>query len=546
MAGSDSRRNSALVAGGILLSRLSGLARERALAHYFGGSAALDAFRAALRIPNVLQNLLGEGVLSATMIPVYSRLLADGEEEEAGRVAGAIAALLALVAGGLVLLGVVFAAPIAAVITPGFTGETRELTVTLIRILTPGIGFLVLSAWCLGVLNSHRRFFLSYVAPVLWNVAQIAVLVTVALTVTTDEADLAIALAWGTFAGSVLQFLVQLPTVRSLARGLRLRPDTSRPGVREAVRAFGPVVLGRGVVQVSAWLDTLLGSLLAAGAVGLLGFAQTLYILPVSLFGMSVAAAELPELSSTDLVAERETLLERLSGGARRIAFFVVPTVAMYVVVGDLVVGALFQSGDFGVVETRVVWAVLGAYSLGLVATTQSRLLQNAYYAIGDAATPARTAAIRVVLSATVALLTMFSLDRLGMAQTGLRFLGDIPAFSPLPADIRSQGGVLRLGAVGLGLGSAVGSWFEYTWLRRRLTSRIGRVPLGGGALARIASATGVAVLVALLLGPLADPLHPLAAAPIVLGPAGLAYLLTARRLGLDEASDLRRLVRRG
>ena len=173
----SSRRSSANVAAGIALSRIAGLARERVIAHYLGVGFAVDAFRAASRIPNLLQNLLGEGVLSASFIPVYSRLVAERDEEEAGRVAGAIAGLLAAVAGALVLAGVIFARPLAAVLTPGFSGRRLDLTVDLIRILTPGIGFLVLSAWCLGVLNSHRRFFVPYVAPVLWNVTQIAVLV---------------------------------------------------------------------------------------------------------------------------------------------------------------------------------------------------------------------------------------------------------------------------------------------------------------------------------------------------------------------------------
>ena len=166
-AAAASRRPAAVVAAGILSSRLAGLARERAMSNYLGVGPAVDAFRAAMRIPNVLQNLLGEGVLSASFIPVYASALERGDEEEAGRIAGAVAGLLAALAGTLVVIGVVFARPLTSVLAPGFTGETFELTVTLTRILTPGIGVLVLSAWCLGVLNSHRRFFLSYVAPVL-------------------------------------------------------------------------------------------------------------------------------------------------------------------------------------------------------------------------------------------------------------------------------------------------------------------------------------------------------------------------------------------
>ena len=154
-----------LVAAGILLSRVVGLVRERVFAHYFGTSVAGDAFKAALKIPNVLQALFGEGALSASFIPVYAGLLAREEKDEARRVAGAVFATLALVVSVLVLLFVLITPWIIATIAPGFTGAKRELTITLVRILWPSAGLFVLGAWCLGVLNSHRKFFLSYAWP---------------------------------------------------------------------------------------------------------------------------------------------------------------------------------------------------------------------------------------------------------------------------------------------------------------------------------------------------------------------------------------------
>ncbi len=170
---SSSKQFAFLVATGILLSRIAGLIRDRVFAHYFGNSDAADVFKAALRIPNFLQNLFGEGVLSASFIPVYARLLAGEDKEEARKTAGAVAALLALSTSLLVVIGVIAAPLLIEAIAPGFHGEKRELTVLLVRILFPGAGLLVGSAWCLGVLNSHRKFFLSYTAPVLWNIAMI-------------------------------------------------------------------------------------------------------------------------------------------------------------------------------------------------------------------------------------------------------------------------------------------------------------------------------------------------------------------------------------
>ena len=204
-------RSALLVAIGIFCSRVTGFVRQRVFAHYFGLGPEADAFLAAFKIPNFLQNLFGEGALSASFIPVYAGLLARGEKERATRVAGAVLALLALVVSLLVLAGVLATPILIELIAPGFTGSTRELTIRLVRILFPGAGLLVLSAWCLGILNSHRRFFLSYVSPVIWNVCIIAALLVYGPREQLDR--LAVTAAWGSVIGCALQFLVQVPTV---------------------------------------------------------------------------------------------------------------------------------------------------------------------------------------------------------------------------------------------------------------------------------------------------------------------------------------------
>src|SRR4051812_27588297 len=195
------------------------------MARYLGATTgiAADAFMAAFKIPNLLQNLFGEGALSASFIPVYSKLIALDEREEAGRVAGAVAAILALVTSLLVIVGVLLAPYLIPLIAPGFTGAKRELTITLTRILFPGAGLFVLSAWCLGVLNSHRKFFLSYASAVLWNAAMIVALV--AFGGREERVSLAITLGWASVVGAGLQLLVQLPTVLRLVPRLRFSAD---------------------------------------------------------------------------------------------------------------------------------------------------------------------------------------------------------------------------------------------------------------------------------------------------------------------------------
>ena len=196
MSQTPKHNGSTLVAAGIFLSRIAGIVRTVAMAAVLGSSAAADAFAWAMRIPNVLQNLLGEGSLSASFIPVYARMVEEGDERKASALAGSIVSLLLLATGTIVLIGVLAARPIVWLLSDWQDDPVRyELAIELFRITTVGIGFLVLSAWCLGVLNSHRSFFLSYVAPVIWNLAQIATLVVVGL-LAWSEADIAVAVAW--------------------------------------------------------------------------------------------------------------------------------------------------------------------------------------------------------------------------------------------------------------------------------------------------------------------------------------------------------------
>ncbi len=427
-----------------------------------------------------------------------------------------MAALLALAVSVLVLAGILLAPWLIDVIAPGFDGEKREATTRLVRILFPGAGLLVFSAWCLGVLNSHRRFFLSYVAPVVWNLAIIAALV--GFGGGTGQYQLAAIAAWGSVAGSLLQFGVQLPTVLRLLGGIRPGPLLAEP-VRAVVRNFVPVFVGRGVVQISAYVDTVLASFLPTGAVAAVSYAQVLYTLPVSLFGMSVSAAELPEMSSaTGTDAERAAYLRgRLESGLRQIAFFVVPSVAGFVALGDVVTGALYQSGAFTREMTLYVWAILAAAAVGLLPSTLGRLYSSAFYALHDTRTPLRIAIVRVSLG--IALGYALAL-RLPTA------LGLDP----------------RWGAAGITLASGLAAGVEYLLLRRALSGRIGSVRSDWGLLARLWVGAAAGVTAAWLVRFSLPPLPPIAGAVLILGVFGATYLGGAAALGVSHARRLLRL----
>ena len=531
-----SRAASFLIAAGILLSRIVGLIRERVVATYFGTGLHADVFSAGLRMPNVLQNLLGEGTLSASFIPVYSELLGQGRTKEAGRVAGAMFGLLLGIAGVISLLGVLLAPVLVSVFTPGFEGHRRELMVAIVRIIFPMTGVLVLSAWSLGILNSHRKFFIPYFAPVLWNAAIIAALLAFSHKVDLDA--LLMAAAWGALVGGFLQFGIQLPWVLRLDREIRINSGRGESAFKEAVRNAGPAIMGRGVVQVSTYVDMVLGSLLAIGALARIRYAQTLYVLPVSLFGMSVAAAELPELARERNNAT-EALRARAIAAARRVAFFVVPSFVAFVLLGDVIVAGIYRAGQFGAADVTVVWLTLAAYSMGLLASTSTRIYQSAFFALRDTKTPARVAGLRVLTSAIVGavLMTQFESITIGSLTIPAGVLGGV----------RIAG--LPLGPIGLALGAAIGAWLEWSLLRTRLARLIGTVGAGGSELARMFAAAVVAAAAGYAVRFAAPALHPVPMAALVTALFGVVYLAVARALGLGEAqvfvNSLLRRVRR-
>jgi putative peptidoglycan lipid II flippase len=276
------------------------------------------------------------------------------------------------------------------------------------------------------------------------------------------------------------------------------------------------VFVSRGVVQISAYVDSILASYLPTGAIAALANAQTLYLLPVSLFGMSVSAAELPQMSGAigNEMEVAEALRGRLDSGLRQIAFFVVPSVAAFLILGDVVVGAIYRTGRFTQADVGYVWGILAGSTVGLLASTLGRLYSSTYYALRDTRTPLRFAILRVILTTVLGYLCAIPLPRL---------LGIAP----------------RWGVAGLTISAGVASWVEFTLLRRTLNGRIGRTGLPKDYLAKLwiaalgAAAVGWAIHHSFL--------HhsPILAAVLVLGPYGAVYFGATAALQLPEARSL-------
>ncbi len=502
-------RPAASVGAGILTSRVTGLARDVAIAAFLGTRFAADAYWAAIKIPNIIRNLLGEGTLSAAFVPIYSETLGAPELEapERGRrlarsVLGGVIVTAALLSG----LGVLLAPWITGLLLAAADEPTRVLTTRLVRILFPMSGVLIVAAWFLGVLNSHGRFFLPFAAPALWNLSQIGGLFLASGAGAERTAE---ALAWSALVGSVVQLAVQVPSALRLSGVRRPGLEWEHEPVRRVARNSIPVISSQGVLQISSLVDIALAALAGSGAMAALGYAQRLTYLPISLFGISVAAAALPAMSRE---ATAPALRARLVNGWFQVLYFVLPAAVVFLLFGDLIVRVVYERGEFDARSAALVTAVLGAYALGLVAASSIKLFASGFHALQDTATPMRLAIVSVA--------------------TG------IVASASLTLWMRAAG-YGALAAAGLALGSAIGSWVNLALLWVLLRRRLGplfEAPALRGVL-RLAVASAVAVGLALsaraaLEGRLAGLgfAGDLALLLCVLGAGAVGYLGVARR----------------
>ncbi len=443
------------------------------IANFFGIGVAVDAYVLALRIPNFVRNLVGDAALSASFVPVYSALLEEGDGgEEANRLARGILGPLLAFAGLLAAAGIMAAPVLIKIFGSNFDATAAATTVRMVRIIFPMAGVMIVAAWCLGILTSHRRFYLPFVAPVFWNLAQIAGLLIGARL---GWEPLIVVLAWSTLIGSIVQVAIQLPTVRRLAGSLKPGWDLASASSKRVLKNAGPAAMGQGIFQISSLTDAALAALLAEGALAGLYYAQRLALLPIALFGISVAFSSLPEMSREGAIS---ALGSHVASGARRILYFVIPSAILLGVFGDLFVSVVYQRGAFGPNDVTVVHWILGAFSIGLVAQSLIKLFAGAYHSIGDTRTPVRYATIAVVVGIALGAGLMFWLDGRGAgprAVAGLVLGGGVGAwlnFGLLARGLRAQGVVgwlagIRVAAVRCLLGAVVAA--AVAWPVRRL-----------------------------------------------------------------------------
>ncbi len=397
-----------------LLSRVLGFVRDMVLARLFGASLAADAFFVAFRIPNLFRELLAEGTMSAAFVPVFTEKLATGDREGAWALASRVFTLLLMVLVAVVAVGVAAAPLIVRVMAPGFADDPGQtgLTVLLTRIMFPYLLFIGLSALAMGILNAHRAFALPALAPFCFNLA----LISAALWLAPVFTEPTVGLAWGVVAGGAAQLALQIPGLVKKRMVPRPAFAPRDPDVRRIGKLMVPVVFGLSVTQVNLLVNTLLASLLATGSVSYLYYGMRLIHFPLGVFGIALATAILPTLSTQAAKNDLHGLQSGVVEALKLIAFITLPAMAGLIGLRFPIISILFQRGAFDAAATDGVAIAVVAYAAGLWAFAAVRIVAATFYALQDTKTPVRAAAIAMAANVALNLALMGPLGHGGLA----------------------------------------------------------------------------------------------------------------------------------
>ncbi|MDJ0780798.1 MAG: murein biosynthesis integral membrane protein MurJ [Desulfosarcinaceae bacterium] len=410
-------RATGVVAAATLLSRVFGYVRDMVMAYFFGAGLAADAFIAAFRIPNLLRRLFGEGSLSIAFVPVFSETLARKGRQEAYALAGAAMGLLSVVVVAVAVLGVIASPLIIRMVAPGFVAEPAKmaLTILLTRIMFPYICFVALVALCMGILNVLGHFAAPALAPVLLNLAMITSIFCAAW-ISPDLEVRVIGLSLGVLVGGLLQLLLQVPPM--VAKGLRFWRVLRlyHPALKRVGRLMLPTVFGAAVYQINILVGTLLASLLPAGSVAYLYYADRLVQFPLGIFAIALSTAVLPSLSRQAAEEDLWGLTDTFRHALQLVLFITLPAMVGLILLREPIVALLFQRGDFDPNTTRLTAVALLYYGVGLWAFAAVRILVSTFYALQDTRTPVLTATIAIAANIVLGVLLMRPLAHGGLA----------------------------------------------------------------------------------------------------------------------------------
>lgn len=449
-------RSAGLVSAALMVSRVTGVAREMIMARLFGAGQAYDAFLLGSRIPNLARDLLAEGALSSAFIPVFTRCLATQGKREAGELAQVAGTALLAVSGAVCALGIVFTPQLVWLLAPGFAQVPGkfELAVRLTRIMFPFLALVALAAQAMGLLNACNRFGIPALASAVFNVTSVSLGLILALHI-----DPLTAMSIGVVLGGLAQFLWQAPGLWRAGFRFRPRVNWRHPGLRAILRLMGPAVVGGAAVQINVMVNTHFASAITDasgqvinGPVSWLGYAFRFMQLPIGIFGVAIAAATLPELARSAAARSPEEFGGTLARSVGMTILLTVPSSVGLAVLGESMIAAIYQSGRFTAADTHQTALALAGYSAGLAGYALIKLLAPALYALDDARSPMLISVASIVVNLAAATLMV---KAAGLGHVGLALSTSVNALFGTGALFTVLRGRLRVAGRGLAASAA-------------------------------------------------------------------------------------------
>jgi putative peptidoglycan lipid II flippase len=417
-------RSAGIVSIAVFMSRITGLLRESVMARLFGAGLTYDAFMLGFRIPNLTRDLFAEGALSSAFVPTFTEYLATRSRPEAARLANLVATALIIVVGSLCAAGMMFAPELVRWLVPHFADVPGklELAITMTRIMFPFLLLVALAAQAMGVLNASNKFGVPALASTFFNIGSVGFGVMIGywlgprLRITHIEG-----MAVGVVLGGALQLCWQLPSLHRL--GFHFRPafDWSDPGLTRILRLMVPAILGNAAVLINVMVTTNLASGISDpvrgldGPVSWLSYAFRFMQLPLGLFGVAMASATLPSISRSAAAGNMDEFRKTLSRSLGVVFLLTVPSSVGLFVLGKSIIGAIYQGGKFQLYDTQQTATALSCYAVGLAGYAALKVLNPAFYALGDARTPMLVSLVSVVINYATAV-TMIRVAKLGHA----------------------------------------------------------------------------------------------------------------------------------
>ncbi len=402
-----------LIGAATFSSRILGFIRDVVLAQIFGASAAADAFYVAYRIPNLLRELFAEGSMSSAFIPVFTEYHTLRSKQETWELASAAFTTLLTLVTIITFLGMLAAPGLVWLLAPGFHEDEAQLATTtlLTQIMFPYLIFVSLAALAMGILNSFRAFAVPALAPVFFNIFVISFALFV--TPVFDQPILGVGI--GIVVGGLAQFAMQLPAIQRRGFLFSWRFQPRHPGVKQMGRLILPTLLGLSVTQVNLTVSTILASYFEGGPTYLF-YGMRLIQFPLGIFGVALATAILPTLSSQAASGAMNDLRDTINYGLRMILFIILPAMLGLMLLGEQIIHIFFEHGAFTAEDTSGTAAALLAFSIGLWAFAGYRILATAFYSLQDTKTPAVAAVAGMCANVALALVLMQHLEYVGLA----------------------------------------------------------------------------------------------------------------------------------